>query len=120
MFTIRVADKFGDSGLTGVIITRNDGPNATIDSFLLSCRILGRGVETSIWALPLETLRERGAETLEADYLPTAKNGQVREFWDRLGLPLASEEPDGRRRYRADLARISIQPEPHIEVRHAV
>ena len=121
VYSIHVADKFGDSGLTGVLILRyHTSGTATIDTFLLSCRVLGRGVETSMWALPLDTARARGCATLEAEYLPTPKNGQVRDFWDRLGLELVSEGEDGRRSYRADLGALSIPPAPHVEVVHAV
>jgi FkbH-like protein len=121
VYSVHVSDKFGDSGLTGVLVLRYDpSGTATIETFLLSCRVLGRGVETSVWAQPLETARARGCATLVADYLPTAKNGQVRELWDRLGLHLVSDDADGHRRYRADLATFSIPAAPHIEVVHAV
>jgi FkbH-like protein len=121
VYSVHVSDKFGDSGLTGVVVFRYAPSGAAaIDTLLLSCRILGRGVERSIWAEPLQNARERGSSTVEADYLPTAKNGQVRDFWDRLGLDLVSEGADGHRRYRADLATFSIPTAPHIEVVHAV
>jgi FkbH-like protein len=121
VYSIHVSDKFGDSGLTGVLVFRYASAGAaTIDTFLLSCRVLGRGVETSIWAEPLQRARDRGCSTVEAGYLPTAKNGQVRDFWDRLGLDLVSEGTDGHRRYRADLATFSVPTAPHIEVVHAV
>jgi FkbH-like protein len=121
VYSIHVADKFGDSGLTGVTVLRYDGHDeAAIDTFLLSCRVLGRGVETSLWGPILEATRAKGCTTLVADYIPTAKNGQVVDFWDRLGLDLVADAPDGHRRYRADLATFSIPPAPHIEVVNAV
>ena len=120
VYSVHVADKFGDSGLTGVAALRYDGhAEAAIDTFLLSCRVLGRGVETSLWGPILDAARVRGCTTLVADYLPTAKNGQVLDFWDRLGLDLVSDQPNGHRRYRADLATFSVPPASHIEVVNA-
>jgi FkbH-like protein len=119
VYSIHVADKFGDSGLTGVVIVRYCEPQvATLDTFLLSCRILGRGVETSFWDGIFERVRERGCRALFAEYLPTAKNAQVRDFWDRLGLELASQRGDGHRQYRCPLSRLPRLCPSHVEVHH--
>jgi FkbH-like protein len=121
VYSIHVADKFGDSGLTGVIIIRYDAAEtAAIDTFLLSCRVLGRGVETSVWKAPLEAARSGGYSGLSAEYIPTPKNGQVCDLWDRLGLGLVSEEESGHRTYRAELAAFSVPTAPHIEVVNAL
>jgi FkbH-like protein len=121
VFSIHVADRFGDSGLTGVVVVRyEEDATAVIDTFLMSCRVLGRGVETSLWAPVLDTIRARGATTLRTAYLPTAKNDQVREFWERLGMASPAVDADGRRTYRADLGPLQLQAAAHIEVDHAV
>jgi FkbH-like protein len=123
VYSIEVADRFGDSGLTGVVITRTDVAEPTvvaIDSFLMSCRILGRDIELSPWPDLLTAARERGCTTLRAEYLPTAKNAQVRDFWDRVGLSLGGEDSDGRRMYQADLDDLATRHlparPPHMEV----
>jgi FkbH-like protein len=113
VYSIHVADKFGDSGLTGVAIVRYPGPDAAaVDTFLLSCRILGRGVELSFWSHILDEARAHPCRSLVAEYLPTAKNGQVSDFWDRLGLKLVDEDQTGRRRYSVDLSKVQITPRP--------
>jgi FkbH-like protein len=79
VYSIHYRDRFGDQGLTGVCIITN----GLIDTFLLSCRILGRGVElAAIWRISLEY----SGETIGAMYIPTAKNEQVRDFWGAVGL----------------------------------
>ena len=83
VYTLTVRDKFGDQGLCGVLITKG----STVETFLLSCRVLGRGIEFSPW----QTLGFLGA--LTAAYIPTAKNGQVEDFWDRVGLFRANKGP---------------------------
>ena len=120
VYSIHVADKFGDAGLTGVVITRRAAPDSTlVDTFLLSCRVLGRGVELSFWKSLQQDALDWGSRSLVAEYLPTAKNAQVRDFWDRLGLEFLSEDAAGRREYRSDLSSLRLAfPPSHVEVTH--
>ena len=120
VYSIHVADKFGDSGLTGVVIVRYEIPEAAVvDTFLLSCRILGRGIEQSFWSHVVDAALDRQCGSLMAEYVPTAKNHQVWDFWDRLGLELLAEDTTGRRSYKIDLktAQIAACPE-HVKVVH--
>jgi FkbH-like protein len=113
---LRHRDRFGDSGLVGVCILRYDGPEATFDSLLLSCRVLGRGVEAAFLTQCLARARQRGARVGVGEYLPTSKNGQVREFYAQQGFSAQGDGAD-RQRYTIDLADASW-PEPeffHIE-----
>ncbi len=82
IFGVQVADKFGHYGLTGVIIcaVSPDAKTWTLDTLLLSCRVLGRGVETALLALLAHEARERGAETLHASFIPTAKNAPAATY----------------------------------------
>jgi FkbH-like protein len=117
VFSIHVRDRFGDSGLTGVAVLRYAGGAVSVDSFLLSCRVIGRGVEFSVWNGLLEHGATRGAHRVEAEYLATAKNDQVKDFYDRVGL--TPDVVEARRRiYVADVASLRLPPTPHIEVRH--
>jgi len=117
VWALDVADKFGAAGLTGVVVMRFAGDVATVESFFMSCRVLGRGVEVSIWPAVLADAAARGCRTLSARYLPTAKNAQAADFYDRLGLPLISEA-DGARNYAAAIADFSPPPSPWITVQH--
>ena len=80
VFGIRVSDKFGDYGLTGVVIAEIRSPDLVIDTFLLSCRVLGRGVETALLATLAQEARTEGAQYLEASFVPTAKNAPAATF----------------------------------------
>ena len=91
--TARLADKFGDQGLVGVLLCE-PGPAARslcVDSFLVSCRALGRGVEDVLWAELLGRASAAGVERIDAQYLPTAKNGLAARLYDRLGLARTAE-----------------------------
>lgn len=103
VFSITVRNRFGDSGLTGVLVLLYDGAVARVDNYLMSCRILGQGVEFSIWSAVLRRVAAKGATRIEADFIPTAKNAQVRDFYDRLGLKLL-DDTDGVRRYGQPIA----------------
>lgn len=96
---ISVADKFGDNGITGVIML-ND---TEIDSLLLSCRILGKGIEFAFVKTVLRILRESGYKSVFAHYLPTAKNAQVIDFYEKCGFSCLRSNQDGSKYYSIDL-----------------
>lgn len=95
IYSLAVSDRFGDSGITGCIIIEN----GEIDTLLLSCRILGKGIETAFLRVIQNRLLTEGVSRLRAAYLPTAKNGQVADFYDRCGFTLTETLPDGTKRY---------------------
>ena len=82
VYSVHVKDKFADQGLTGVVIIEQ----GKVDTFLLSCRILGRGIEKALWGPILETMRDIGWKWIMAAYVPSGKNEQVRSFWSDLGF----------------------------------
>lgn len=85
---LRLKDKFGDQGIVAVLLALCDVERSTIevDSFLVSCRALGRGVEDAVWAAMLARARTLGIKRIEAEYIATAKNNIVATLYDRLGL----------------------------------
>lgn len=91
IWTLSVSDKFGDSGLTGLLIATVDGRSATIDTLLLSCRVLGKNIEYDFVKQILSTLSSLEVERVEGHYIPTAKNGQTADFYDRCGFEKLSD-----------------------------
>jgi predicted enzyme involved in methoxymalonyl-ACP biosynthesis len=91
---LRVRDKFGDTGLTGLIIVIINGETADIDTFLLSCRILGKEIEYAFMAFILTKLKNAGFKKITAAYLKTSKNGQVVNFYDKLGFEVTGTSLD--------------------------
>jgi FkbH-like protein len=115
VYSLVVEDKFGSAGLTGVLIMRWQGTVAMVDSFLMSCRVIGRGVEHCIWHEVVADARRRGCTSIQAEYLRTSKNAQVEDFFDRIGMRLVAEA-DGERRYDTPLDGVAPQPSLWIEV----
>jgi FkbH-like protein len=85
--TVHVSDRFGSYGLAGVIIFRGGADAVVIDTFLLSCRALGRGVEHRMLAALGEIARERGLRTVEARFTRSPRNRPALLFLESVGLP---------------------------------
>jgi FkbH-like protein len=109
--TVRVADRFGDHGLVAVLFgvpEETAGYEAAqtlrVDTWLMSCRVIGRTVEHLSFATLLEAARARGYTRVLGEYLPTAKNAQVADLYAQLGLELLAEDADGHRRYAGEIA----------------
>ena len=85
---LRLRDRFGDQGIVALVLAAPIKGQATlaVDSFLVSCRALGRGVEDALWAVMVGRACDQKIRKVEAEYLPTAKNGIVAGLYDRLGL----------------------------------
>jgi FkbH-like protein len=115
IWCISVADKFGDNGITGCIMVNGD----TIDTFLLSCRILGKGIERVFLNKILWLLKESGVKTVLAHYAPTAKNAQVKDFFDRSGFRCEAEDSEGNKSYTIDLdsADLAVKEYYHINLK---
>ena len=88
--SIRLKDKFGDNGLIGVWIGRVEGEILDIDTWLMSCRVLGRGVEQHLLNHIIGYAREQDISLIKGTYIPTSKNGLVREHYAKLGFTLVS------------------------------
>ncbi|SDS24067.1 D-glyceryl-ACP synthase [Halopseudomonas xinjiangensis] len=87
---IRLSDKFGDNGLISVVLGGPEDQAAEdsllIDSWVMSCRVLGRQVETAVLDALVQLARSKGYETLIGVYRPTARNGMVAEHYPKLGF----------------------------------
>lgn len=115
IWCINVTDKFGGSGITGCIII----DDSHIDSYLLSCRILGKGIEFAFLKKVLFMLKETGLEKVTAKYIPTVKNGQVKDFYERCGFKCLIENADGTKNYLLDLfsANLDVEDYYHITIK---
>jgi len=93
---LRLLDRFGDNGIIAIIIGRMlEESIVTIDTWLMSCRVLGRQVEPTTLILIAEQARALGARRLVGDYIPTAKNGMVKDHYEKLGFTVTERREDG-------------------------
>ncbi len=82
----QVLDKFGDNGITGVYIIKKHETFWFIDTFLLSCRIMGRGIENAILSQILKDAKANGVEIIKAKFIPTQKNKPAETFLSDYGF----------------------------------
>jgi FkbH-like protein len=102
---LRLADRFGDNGVIAICIGRMYGADdLLIDTWLMSCRVLGRRVEQATLNLIAAEARKLGAKRLLGDYIPTSKNGMVRDHYLKLGFEPTRVEDKGLFRAALDLS----------------
>jgi FkbH-like protein len=94
-FSIRVKDRFGDNGLVGVALTHREGEDWEIDTFLLSCRVIGRTVETAFLSFLADHARKNGARRLRGWFYPTKKNAPAKEFYKNHGFAAVEQSEAG-------------------------
>lgn len=91
VLSLQVTDRFGDNGIVGVCIVTYSTHSALVDSFLLSCRVIGRGIEVVLLNEAIRRARSRGCGILRGEYIKTAKNSQVRDFYQSRGFHLIEQ-----------------------------
>ncbi|AEV70517.1 HAD-IIIC family phosphatase [Acetivibrio clariflavus] len=105
-FVANVIDKYGDNGMVSVIITKHyNSEEVEIDTFLLSCRVMGRYIEDQIVEYIEKLYLELGYKKIIAHYKPTAKNMPVKELFERLGYTLAEIDELGNKKYLLELGK---------------
>lgn len=100
---VRLADRFGDSGMISVIIFRREGVRWVGDTWLMSCRVLGRRVQEAVLAEVARAAAAEGAEVLVGEYIPTEKNKMVAGHYEKLGFTQVSDDA-GRTTWELKLA----------------
>lgn len=92
VLSLRVSDCYGDNGVVGVAITHDLNNVCQIDTLLMSCRVIGRSVETALLSHLVTSARARGIRRIEGRFRPTQKNILVRDFYRQHGFQLVREE----------------------------
>lgn len=111
IWCISVSDRFGDNGITGCIFYNG----STIDSLMLSCRILGKGIENAFLKYTLSFVKQLGINTVKAYYLPTPKNELVKDFYEKCGFMLIKEDSDAKS-YSIDLSSADLRIDDCYEI----
>jgi FkbH-like protein len=92
VYAFTVDDKFGSSGVSGLCIINLKSQSAEIDSFLMSCRIIGRNIEYVIMDHIISQLKILGVQSIISQFIPTPKNTQVSEFFDLCNFDFISHK----------------------------
>ncbi|MFX1285373.1 MAG: HAD-IIIC family phosphatase [Promethearchaeota archaeon] len=99
-YTLEVHDKFGHEGTVGVAIVKvKSAETYLIDSFLMSCRVIGRKIETTFLYKIIKDVQNKKVKNLEAEYIPSKKNSLVKDFYPKHSFKLVEKRNDGYTRW---------------------
>ncbi len=110
---VRLIDVFGDNGMISVVICKpRDAKTWEIDTWLMSCRVLGRRVELMVLREILANAAANGIERVMGVYLPTDRNAMVRDHYEKLGFSRAGQPGDGSAEWWTIAADTEIEAPP--------
>ena len=99
LYTVSLKDKFSNYGVIACLVLQYQGGECFVDSWVMSCRVLKKDVEKYTMTKLLESAKARGCTKVVGEYLPTAKNGMVKELYQTFEFALTEEKEDGSRRF---------------------
>lgn len=99
----RLVDKFGDNGLVSVLVGRIIDDKVEVDLWLMSCRVLNREMELTMFDALLDECRRRGIREIVGLYIPSKKNGMVAEHYRTLGFAQGVRDEAGRQYFHYEL-----------------
>jgi len=115
VYSLQLIDKFGDNGIVGEIIIKENGDAWEIDSFLLSCRVIGRTVETAFLSYIIEEGRKANIKSIISKYIPTRKNIVVKNLYKDHGFEFVKKNGEISV-WKLDIEKFSIKCPDWIEV----
>ncbi|MHA2363833.1 MAG: HAD-IIIC family phosphatase [Candidatus Hodarchaeales archaeon] len=118
IYSIRVQDRFGDEGIVGVALIRIQTPQKWfIDSFLMSCRVIGRKIETTFLYKIIKDAKEQQAAILEGEYIPTKKNVLVKDFYSNHDFNCLETKENGYSLWQLKLSDVEISFPQYLTVK---
>lgn len=111
----KLVDKFGDNGVVTVVAGQAEGDTLHLRLWLMSCRVLKRGMEDAMMDAVVADAASRGLKTIRGYYYPTAKNGMVKNFYAEMGFTQVEADADGNTTW--ELAVDGYTPRhPHMQI----
>ena len=111
----KLVDKFGDNGIVTVVAGRQQGDVLDLTLWLMSCRVLKRGMEDAMMDTVVAEAAAREVKTIVGHYYPTAKNAMVREFYAQYDFAKTAEDADGNTEWTLDVAAYTPK-HPHMKI----
>ena len=108
----KLVDKFGDNGVVTVVAGEQDGETLHLRLWLMSCRVLKRGMEDAMMDCLVQDAVARGVRTIVGYYYPTAKNAMVKDFYGRMGFTQTAADEAGNTTWTLDAAAYTAKQPP--------
>ena len=102
---VKLEDRLGDHGLISVVTLETSGKSLAIRDWLMRCRVLARGVEQYIMNNVFERAQQHGLTHVLGEFIPTAKNAMVKDFFVAFGFEKVSQEENGRSRWSLEVSK---------------
>ena len=119
VLAVSVRDRFGDNGIVGVMMVREEADRLDVDTLLLSCRVIGRTVETAMLAHLCGIAARAGLRAITACLIPTDKNHPVRGMLPEHGFARVREDADGTTHWQLEIAEHPVESPPWFRVAQA-
>lgn len=117
VFIMKAADRFGDYGWSGLVIAEVQGKSVFIESFLMSCRVMGKNIEFSLMSALCQWAAKRGCSTIRGQFIPTSKNAPCREFLAQCGLTASGNvTAEGGQMFEAEINKLQLPQAKHLEI----
>lgn len=111
----KLEDRFGDNGVVTVVAGQQEGALLHLRLWLMSCRVLKRGIEDAMMDAVVADAAARGVKTICGYYYPTAKNAMVKEFYAEMGFARIKADENGNTVWNLDVAAYTAR-HPHMEI----
>ncbi len=116
VYSMAVTDKFGDEGVVGVAIIKKKNGDWWIDNMLMSCRVIGRSIETALLAKIVSDARDEGASRIIGEYIPTKKNPPAADFYEKHGFGMPAQTDDNGTSWILNLDTATVEVPEWIEL----
>ncbi|MFW9807405.1 MAG: HAD-IIIC family phosphatase, partial [Candidatus Thorarchaeota archaeon] len=116
VYSMAVTDKFGDEGVVGVAIIKIKDTDWWIDTLLMSCRVIGRSVETALLAKIVSDARTAKATKIIGEYIPTKKNAPAANIYEKHGFRLLAETDNNGTTWVLNLETDTVEVPDYIEL----
>ena len=103
-FSLKLRDRFADHGLVALMIAHKRGATLDIDTWLMSCRVIGRTVEAEMLSQLCAAADRLGCSQVQGTYIPTAKNAMVKDVFAQFAFQRADSQPDGASTWTYDIS----------------
>jgi len=114
-FALRLADKFDDHGIVSVVLCEKEDSVLNILLWVMSCRVIGRGVEKAVLVFLVHRAGKSGSSSIKGQYIPTARNKLVEKHYARLGFRMESEDGQGTTTWILPVDQAETSP-PRLEI----
>jgi FkbH-like protein len=116
VYSMAISDKFGDEGVVGVAIVKTKDDDWWVDSFLMSCRVIGRSAETALLARIVTDARAANAKRIIGEYIPTKKNPPAADLYEKHGFEPSAETANNGITWVLDLETDTVEVPDWIEL----